>query len=262
MQQSPMPEEGETFRPAKDILQELLLGRVSRPQTTASTAAPPDDATDEAGTGAGDANSGSLCGGQETAQEDVADHQLQLAAEESEEHQATAEEPGQATDHEGIPPEQAQSWEPEWGPSSPEGPPAAAMAGPLSERDAKRAPQQKAQGTAQSTWEAAWDGSLVPDQAADSASAEPVRVPAWDPERDSSHAAASSVPQQQDFTLLLPRREPPPPPALAGVTMQSMAQHDGSAAQREGALPVMRLEDRQKCERFYAQVCTSQWYAG
>ena len=42
MQQSPMPEEGERFRPAKDILLELFLQRASRPQAAGSRAASPD----------------------------------------------------------------------------------------------------------------------------------------------------------------------------------------------------------------------------
>ncbi len=249
MQQSPMPEEGETFRPAKDILQELFLGRVSRPQMAESTAALPDGTAGEAGTGAENADSSSLCGGQQ-----------RLAAEESETEQAAAEEPGQAADTSGSLPKQAQSWEPEWGSASSEGPPNAAISGNLPDSGARTGPQQQALGTSQNTWEAAWDGSLaqqVPDQAASAASAEPVQDPAWDPDRDASHASASSAPQQQDFTLLLPRREPPPPPAPAGASAQSVAQHDDSAAQREGALPVMRPEDRQKCERFYAQVRTA-----
>ena len=258
MQQSPMPEEGETFRPAKDILQELFLGRVSRPQIAESTAALPDGTAGEAGTGAENAESSSLCGGQQQTAQEHRTEQQRLAAEECEDQRAAAEEPGQAAGTSGSLPEQAQSWEPEWGTASSEGPPTAAISGPPSESSAKAGPQQQAHGS-QNTWEAAWDGSLaqqVPDQAASAASSEPVQDPAWNLDRDASHVSASSAPQQQDFTLLLPRREPPPPPAPAGASAQSVAQHDDSAAQREGALPVMRPEDRQKCERFYAQVCT------
>ena len=255
MQHSPMPEEGETFRPAKDILQELFLGRVSRPQLADSAAALPDDTAEtEAEKDAIPANSSSIYDREQAAQEHSTEQQ-QLPAEGTDDQQPAAEEPGQAADTSGSLPEQAQPWEPEWGTSSCKDSTTMTTSGPLPESGAKTGPQQQAQGTTQSAWEAAWDGSLAPDQAAGSASAEPAQDDAWDPCWGSSHVSATSAATQQDFTLLLPRREPPPPPAPVGVSGQSTAQHDRSAAQQEGALPVMRPEDRQKCERFYVQVC-------
>ena len=178
----------------------------------------------------------------------------------SEDQQAAAEELCQILDCD----ERAQSWDALWGP------PTAAVSDPLPE-DADRSadpqdswgvaganagPQQEAQRAGQNRWEDAWEGSLatgVPDQAGKRAPAVPEQDAAWDP--DTTRAPASAPPEQQDFTLLLPSREPPPPPAPAGAEAQSMAQHESSAAQREYGLPAMRPEDRQKCERFYAQVC-------
>lgn len=252
-----MPEDGETFRPAKDILQELFLERATRPPVTGSTAASLDGAVGVGGE-AETVNSSSVCGGQQPAQARNTGQQ-RLSAGEPEHQQAAAEESDEAPDHGGGNlPDKAQSWEPTWGLASSEGPPAAAISGPFPESGSKADPQQQVQGTAQSAWEAAWEGSLapgVPDQAASSASAQPVLDAAWDPDWGSSHAIATSAPPQQEIMLLLPSREPPPPPAMTGA--QSVAQHNRSAAQRECALPVMRPEDRQKCERFYKQVCAS-----
>ena len=255
MQNSPLPEEGETFRPAKDILQELFLGRASRPPVAGSTAESLDGAAGPRRAAEISVNSPSSCGGQQTAQAHITEQQG-LSADEVEDQHTGGEEPGQAPDHGGSLPEQAESWEPTWRLASSEGSPAAARSGTLPESDPRAGPPQQVQGTAPSAWEAAWEGSLapgMPNQAAGSASAQPVLDTAWNQDWDSSRGIAAAAHSQQDFMLLLPSREPPPPPA----SVQSVAQHDRSAALRERALPVMRPEDRQKCERFYKQVRAS-----
>ena len=269
MQQSPMPEEGESFRPAKDILLELFLTRASRPQMTGSRAAPPDGVTGkgmetpqvameaEQSLQAETAHSSSSHDGQQRSQEHITD-QRECPVEKHEDQQAAAEELRQVLDCD----ERAQSWDAMWGAASCEGLTTAAISEVLPEDGVLSEGPSDSWGPAgaklaQSRWEAAWAGSFapgVPDQAGNSAPAEPEQYAAWEPDWDSSQALL----QQQEFMLLLPSREPPPPPAPAGVGAPSMAQHVHGAAQRECVLPVMRPEDRQKCERFYAQVCPSR----
>ena len=249
MHQSPLPEEGETFRPAKDILQELFFNRA--PQ---SRALPPESSLQP-----------------EQTQEQQADQRVENSpTDEPKDATDTAAERVDAINLEGTLPEQAQSWEPMWGSSSSKVPPASdldpsakLMGDPPGAAHTKRASQGKG------TWEAAWgkfQASEVPDQAAGSALREPEQdAAAWGAEWGSGDfTVTTSAPAQADFTLLLPSREPPPPPApLVGVdcTAQrgaaSAAQREAVAARPERPLPVMRPEDRHKCERAFKQVCAS-----
>ena len=249
MHQSPLPEDGETFRPANDILQELFFNRARQAQ-----ALPPESSLHP-----------------EQSQEQQADHQVKSSPTDGPMDAAeAAAERIDAVDSEGILPEQAQSWEPMWGSSSSKVPPA-----PDWDPSAKQlgnspgAAHTNTGSQGKGTWEAAWgefQASEVPDQAAGSVSGEPKQdTAAWGAEWGSGHfatAATTSAPAQPDFTLLLPSREPPPPPAPpAGVNCTAQrnaalaAQREAVAARRERSLPVMRAEDRHKCERAFKQVC-------
>ena len=249
MHQSPLPEEGETFRPASDILQELFFNRASQSQALAqeSSLHP------------------------EQSQEQQADQQVKSSPTDGPKDAAEAAvERVDAVDSGGTLPEQAQSWEPMWGSSSGKVPPA-----PDLDPSAKQlggspgATHTKPGSQDKGTWEAAWgdfQASEVPDQAPGSVSEEPEQdAAAWGAEWGSGHfatATTTSAPAQPDFTLLLPSREPPPPPAPpAGVNCTAQrntalaAQREAVAVRRERPLPVMRAEDRHKCERAFKQVC-------
>ena len=265
MQQSPMPEKGETFRPARDILQELFLLRASHSQTSGGLAAMPVGTAGKAQ--AGETEQGPEAEGEHSrgqqARQDPAMMQQQRTAEESKHKTSAVEEPDLEANAVSCLSGQAQSWEPMWGPVSTENSLPTANLGPQDavqsegaaegaagwDEDSKQAPD-----AAQNTWGPAWKDPSppgVPGQAAGIALAECEQKAAWDLHWDSSRACAPGCePAQQDFMLLLPSREPPPPPAPAGPSAHS-------AAQRDVPLPVMRPVDRQKCERFYIQVCAT-----
>ena len=287
-----MPEEGETFRPAKDILQELFFRRASQPDMSEDLAPAAEGQTgkslgasnEAAGNGLEADPALSAAGKSPEADNETISslphghHEPQANMQEQQQPSGDSSEGHQAADWARDLPEDTQSWEPMWGTAGQT--PVRAVSSPFSQdalqsgylgesRDptsAESGSQLQPRAPGQDSWEAAWRGSFaseVPDQAAASDSAEPTHDaacdPAWIPNQ-----VLSSMPPQQDFTLLLPSREPPLPPTLTGPeaqramqSEQGAAQQAESAAHRDCFLPVMRAEDRQKCVRFYKKVCTS-----
>ncbi len=293
MHQSPMPEEGETFRPAKDILQELFFRRASQPGMSENLAPAAEGqtgtclgATNEAAGNGLEADLALSAAGQSPEADNEATSSLPLGHHESQANMQEQQQPSgnnseghQAADWARDLPEHIQSWEPIWGTAVQA--PARAVTSPFSQdalqsgylgesRDptsARSESQHQPQAPGLDSWEAAWRGSFaseVPDQAAGSDLAVYTQDAACDPVWNSNQVLLA-MPPQQDFTLLLPSREPPPPPALTGSdaqravqSEQGTAQQAETAAHRDCSLPVMRAEDRQKCVRFYNQVCTSK----
>lgn len=269
MHESPLPEDGEVFRPAKDILQEIFFSR--GPQAT-QTDGPAPDAAQPLAYDAAPGDSPSAEEAPDDSAENECDHQQKLFADAAEDHES-AKQPCEKDTWEGDLPEQAQAWEPMWGATSQASLPAPAPSD-LSSADAVQSLQaadswtsadvlkgskSEQQPSARDSWEAAWKSSQVakaPDQAAVKKSVGPKQDTTWDQAWGSAQLRESSSPEQS-FTLLLPSREPPPPPpatALLGASTVSVAEREQSAAQQGPPLPTMRAEDRQKCERFYQQV--------
>ena len=237
MHQSPMPEEGEVFRPAKDILQEIFFSRAS--QDAAPEAL--DSATDgkqALGSIQGQASTPDQAEGQQEQQQHLATKDKQVFHD-SVSSGGAAEKSAGGSKVSG----EAQGWSPMQGAA---GLPAIATGrsmqadGALGGASIARtgSPQQlvTAEGNA---WEGAWQGfqsAEAPDQAATQG---PVQAAAARP----------------GFTLLLPSREPPLPPAqLSEPSACSAAQHAGTATPGHSALPAMRSDDRQKCMQFFKQV--------
>ena len=241
MHQSPMPEEGEVFRPAKDILQEIFFSRVSR--DAAHEALALDSATDgkqalgsRQGASAPDQTEGEHKQQQHSAKDEQADDSQSFGG-------AAAERASEKSAGDNTVPDKIHGWNPMRGAA---GLPAIATGrlmqanGDSGEAKIARAgsPQQldTAGGNA---WETAWHGF----QSADA------------PDQAAGRAPGQAAAAQPGFTLLLPSREPPLPPAqLPEPSARSAAQHAGTATPGHGALPAMRTDDMQKCMQFYKQV--------
>ena len=242
MHQSPMPEEGEVFRPAKDILQEIFFSRVSQ------DAAPEahDSATDgkqALGSIHGQAATPDQAESQQEQQQHLATKGEQAFNDSGSLGGAAAERAAEKSAGGSKVSVEAQECYPMRGAA---GLPAIATGRSMQANGASRgasiartgSPQQldTAEGNA---WESAWQGfqsAEAPDQAA-------------------GQAPAQAAAAQPGFTLLLPSREPPLPPAqLPEPSACSAAQHAGTAAPGHSTLPAMRSDDRQKCTQFFKQV--------
>ena len=237
MHQSPMPEEGEVFRPAKDILHEIFFSRASQ------------DAAPEAHDSATDGKQalGSIQGQACIPDQAEGQQEQQQHSATKDEHAfggAAAERAAEKSAGGSKVSDEAQGWNLMRGAA---GLPAIATGRSMQANGASGgasiartgSPQQldPAEGNA---WESAWQGfqsAEAPDQAA-------------------GQAPAQAAAAQLGFTLLLPSREPPlPPPAhLPEPSACSAAQHAGMAAPGHSTLPAMRSDDRHKCMQFFKQV--------
>ena len=235
MHQSPMPEEGEVFRPAKDILQEIFFSRVS--QDAAPEAL--DSATDgkqALGSIQGLASTPDQAEGGQNQQQHSASNDEQALNDSRSFGGAAAECAAEKSAGGSKLSDEAQGWNPMRGAA---GLPAIATGRSLQANGASGGASIARTGSLQqldtaegNAWESAWQGfqsAEAPDQAA-------------------GQAPAQAAAARPSFTLLLPSREPPLPPAQLP---------EPSAAQPSpghSTLPAMRSDDRQKCMQFFKQV--------
>ena len=242
MHQSPMPEEGEVFRPAKDILQEIFFSRVSQeaaPEALNSAI----DGKQALDSIQGQASAPDQAEGQQQQQQHLATKDEQAFHDSRSFEGAAAEGVAKKSVGGSEVSDEIKGWNPMQGAA---GLPAIATSRSMQANGGsggasfarKGLPQQleAAEGDARET---AWQGfqsAEAPDQAAG-------RAP--------DQAAAA----QPGFTLLLPSREPPLPPAqLPQPSTCSAAPYAGTATPGHSPLPAMRSDDRQKCMQFFKQV--------
>lgn len=242
LHQSPMPEEGEVFRPAKDILQEIFFSRMSQdaaPEALVSAT----DGKQALGSIQGQAFTPTQAEGQQEQQQHLAVKDEQALNDSRSFGGAAAERAAEQSAGGSKVSDEAQGWNPMQGAA---GLPAIATGRSMQANGASRGasiartelPQQldAAEGSA---WESAWQGF----QSAEA------------PDQTAGQGPAQAAAAQPGFTLLLPSREPPLPPAqLPEPSACSAAQHAGTAAPGHSTLPAMRSDDRQKCMHFFEQV--------
>ena len=242
MHQSPMPEEGEVFRPAKDILQEIFISRMSQDGAPEAL----DSATDSKqalGSMQGQASTPDQAGAQHKQQQHLEPKDEQAFDDSRSSGVAAAERAPEKSARAVNVPDEAQGWNPMRGaaglPAIATGRSMQANGGSGGASIARTGSPQQLDTAEGNAWESAWQ---------DFQSAEA-------PDQTAGQGPAQAAAAQRGFTLLLPSREPPLPPAqLPRPSVCSAAQHAGTAAPGHSTLPTMRSDDRQKCVQFFKQV--------